>query len=74
MISGSGRSLGGRNGNPLQYSCLGDSMNRGTWRAIVHGVTKESDMTETEHTHTEEKRKSPPKYNKNVEMETRIKI
>ena len=49
-------------------------MNRGTWRAIVYGVTKESDMTETEHTHTEEKRKSPPKYSKNVEVETRIKI
>ena len=33
------------NGNPLQYSCLGNPMDRGTWRAIVQGVTKETDMT-----------------------------
>ena len=32
-------------GNPLQYSCLGDSMDRGAWRATVHGVAKELDMT-----------------------------
>ena len=30
--------------NPLQYSCLGSPMQRGAWRAKVHGVTKESDM------------------------------
>ena len=42
LIPGLGRS---RNGNPLQYSCLENSMNRGAWRATVHGVT-ESDMTE----------------------------
>ena len=34
------------NGNPFQYSCLGNPMDRGDWWAIVHGVTKESDMTE----------------------------
>ena len=45
LMLGSGRSLGKGNGNPLQYSCLGNSMNRGAWRATVHGVTKESDMT-----------------------------
>ena len=28
------------NGNPLQYSCLGNFMDRGAWQAIVHGVTK----------------------------------
>ena len=39
-IPGSGRSLGVGNGNPLQYSCLENSMERGAWRAIVHGVTK----------------------------------
>ena len=44
-IPGSGRSPGEGNGNPLQYSCLGNSMDRGAWQAIVHGVT-ESDMTE----------------------------
>ena len=39
-IPGSGRSPGERNGNPLQYSCLVDSMDRGAWWAIVHGVAK----------------------------------
>ena len=39
-ISGSGRSFGEGNGNPLQYSYLGNSMNRGAWWATVQGVTK----------------------------------
>ena len=39
-ISGSGRSRGEGNGNPLQYSCLENSMDRGAWQATVHGVTK----------------------------------
>ena len=43
-IPGLGRSPGGY-GNPLQYSCLENPMDRGAWRAIVHGVAKESDMT-----------------------------
>ena len=34
------------NGNPLQYSCLGNLMDSGAWQATVHGVTKESDTTE----------------------------
>ena len=38
-IPGSGRSPGEGNGNPLQYSCLKNSMDRGAWRATVHGVT-----------------------------------
>ena len=42
----SGRSLGEGNGYPLQYSCLENSMDRGAWQAIVHGVTKELDMVE----------------------------
>ena len=33
------------NGNPLQYSCLENPMDRGAWWAIVHGIAKESDMT-----------------------------
>ena len=45
LIPGSGRAPGGRNGNPLQYSCLEKPMDRGAYRAIVHGVT-ELDMTE----------------------------
>ena len=39
-IPGSGRPPGGENGNPLQYSCLGNPMDRGAWWATVHGVTK----------------------------------
>ena len=35
----------GGNGNPLQYSCLGNPMDRGDWQATVHGSTKGSDMT-----------------------------
>ena len=37
---GLGRSPGEGNGSPLQYSCMGNSMGRGAWRATVHGVTK----------------------------------
>ena len=39
-IPGLGISPGGRNGNPLQYSCPGNSTNRGAWWATVHGVAK----------------------------------
>ena len=42
---GSGRFPGGGNGNPLQYSCLENPMDRGAWWATVHGVS-ESEMTE----------------------------
>ena len=40
LIPGSGRSPGVGNGNPLQYSCLKNPIDRGAWRATVHGVTK----------------------------------
>ena len=40
LIPGSGRSPGEENGNPLQYSCLENPMDRGTWRATVHGVAR----------------------------------
>ena len=40
LIPGSGRSPGEGNGNPLQYSCLENSMDKGAWWATVHGVTK----------------------------------
>ena len=46
LIPELGRSPGGGNGIPLQYSYWENSMDRGAWRAIVHGVAKESDMTE----------------------------
>ena len=40
LIPGSGRCPGEGNGNPLQYSCLRNPVNRGAWWAIVHGVAK----------------------------------
>ena len=45
LIPGSGRSLGGGNGNADQYSHLGNPMDREAWWATVHRVTKESDTT-----------------------------
>ena len=39
-IPGSGRSPGERNGNPLQYSCLENPIDRGDWQTTVHGVTR----------------------------------
>ena len=44
-IPGLGRSSGEGNGNPLQYSCLGNSTDRGAWHITVQGVAKESDTT-----------------------------
>ena len=45
LIPELGRCPGEGNSNLLQYSCLGNHMDRGVWQAIVHGVTKELDMT-----------------------------
>jgi len=45
LIPGSEISPGEENGNPLQYSCLGNPMDRRTWWATVHRVTKECNMT-----------------------------
>ena len=45
-IPGLERFPGEGNGNPLQYSCLGNSMDRGDWQAIVHKVAKESDTAQ----------------------------
>ena len=47
-IPGSGTSPGGRNGNPFQYFCLENSMDRRAWQATVHGVTESH---ATKHTH-----------------------
>ena len=44
-VSGSGRSPEAGHGNPLEYSCLENPMDRGAWRAMVHSLA-ESDMTE----------------------------
>ena len=46
LIPGSRRYPEEENGNPLQYSYLGNPMDRGAWRATVHGVAKELDTTE----------------------------
>ena len=46
MIAGSGRSPGEENGNPLQYSCLENSMHRGAWWATVHGKAWDSQQRE----------------------------
>ena len=43
-IHGSGRSPEEGNGNPLQFSCLEKSMDRGAWRAAVHGVAKSREL------------------------------
>ena len=54
-VPGSERFAGGENGNPLQYSCLENSMGRGAWQAIVHGAAKSKthlSMCARTHTHT----------------------
>ena len=51
-ISGLGRFPGGEHGNPLQYSCLENSMHRGAWWATFHAVLKELDTTERLNTQT----------------------
>ena len=49
LIPGSGRSLGKGNGNPLQYSCLENPMDKGAWWATDHGISKELDTTKQQH-------------------------
>ena len=51
-IPGSGRSLGKGYDNPLQYSCLENPMDRGTWKATVHRVTKSWTQVKRLSTHT----------------------
>jgi len=53
LIPGSGRSSGEGNGNPFQYSCLENPMDRGVWQATVHRAAKELDMTEPLSMHTQ---------------------
>ena len=55
LIPGSGRSPGERNGNPLQYPCLENPMDRGAWWATVHGVARVRHDLVT--------KPSPPHYN-----------
>ena len=51
LIPGLGSSPGGGNGNPLQYSCLGNPMDRGAWEGIIHREAK-SQVQLSLHTHT----------------------
>ena len=52
LIPGLGRSPGEGHGNPLQYSCLDNAMDRGAWRATVHGVARSrTQQKPSEHTH-----------------------
>ena len=50
FISGRGRSPGGGPGYPLQHSCLENRVDRGAWKATVHGVARDLDVTEHAHT------------------------
>ena len=52
LIPGSGRSSGGGNGNPLQYSCLENFIDIGRWWATVYRVTKSRTRLSDEHAHT----------------------
>ena len=51
-IPESGRSPGGGHGNPLQYSCLENPMERGAWRAIVHSVSQSQTLLKQPSMHT----------------------
>ena len=52
-VPGLGRSTGEGDGNPLQYSCLENRMDRGAWWATVHGVTQSrNQLSDIAHTHT----------------------
>ena len=52
LIAGSGRSSGGGHGNPLQYSCLENSMDKGTLKATVYEVTLSQTQLSEKHFHT----------------------
>ena len=63
-ITGLGRSLGGGHGNPLQYSCLENPMDRGTWQATVHGVAKSQTRLRQLSMHASELKAQAPKYSR----------
>ena len=56
FIPGLGRSPGEGNSYPLQYSCLGNPMDRGAWWATVHGITKESDTSQSNNNNSKQKK------------------
>ena len=57
-IPGSGRSPGGGHGNPLQYSCLGNPMDGGSWQTTVHGVAKSRTQLKKQHSTAQQSRKT----------------
>ena len=63
VLSLEGRPPGVGNGNPLQYSCLENFMDRGAWCATVYGVAKESDTTECAHLHDYQGQSKPININ-----------
>ena len=58
-VPGSERSPGEENGNPLQYSCLENPMDRGVWWATVHGLQRIGNDLSTEYTGTHQIKHSP---------------
>ena len=71
---GSGRSPGEGNGNPLQYSCLENPMDRGAWRATVPGVTKSwTQLSDRAHTHTRNQEKYWWTYLQGRNRDTEVK-
>ena len=71
-IPGLGRSPGEGNGNLLQYSCLGNSMLRGAWWAVVHGVTKESHMTGQLNSNNNQQAEGPEGVVRSRRMERKV--
>ena len=64
-ISGLGRSPGGEHGNPLQYSCLENHLDRGAWKAAVHRATKvEQDLSDLARTHARRVSQKPRKVSR----------
>ena len=66
-VLGLGRSPGEGNGNPLPYSCLENSMDRGAWRATIHGVIKSWAQLKQLSTHTHTVGITPPHPNSRFE-------
>ena len=60
LIPGSGQSPGEGNGNPLQYSCLENSMDKGAWCTPVHGVSKS--LTQLSNQYTRDTNSSCPEF------------
>ena len=58
-LPGSGKSPGEGNGCPLQYSCIENSMDRGAWRATVHGITESDTIEQLMLSHTHSAVKNP---------------